>query len=405
MVFIVIISKKRNLLLVVLVLMMSVMLVGCEVPFIGEEATDLDQPVVSDYTLDDQPSGPKLILDLPEDVTVDTDIFKVSGVTELNAQLFINDLEVPVTAEETFTGEVTLQAGENNIRVQALDQNNLSTTVELKINFDPAVIVDDPETVAEVHVPLGPSLILNLPVKNRANEDMITNFDKLKVPGVTVAGSQLFINGETVRVKRDGTFSHEVTLQAGKNIVQAVAVDASGNSTVVERRITFSSCIPSLQLFAPPESTTVTVDISGLTAPNAMVYLDNNKIEAEESGSFTGTVELRTQGENKFIVVAVNEHGVSTTQNMVIKGIPPRVEVTAPDITTNNEATIVGVTDTNSTIVMLVSGNKVEVNNNDGTFDIPVSLEPGFNDFVLLATNFFGTTEVPVPVLYDDFGK
>ncbi|MCD5405789.1 MAG: hypothetical protein LRZ91_04730 [Desulfotomaculum sp.] len=313
---------------------------------------------------------------------------KLRGFTGEESKLFVGNQELAVGAGGMFETEIELQPGENvsTFRSESKNGNAIEVNVNIKYN-----------------VTKRPELTVNIPQNEMAAEDMITKFHTIEVSGMTDVGCDVFINGEKVRVKRDGSFSHQVELKAGTNIITVLSVDKDGNSTELVRRVTFTSDDFPLKIFAPEESTNVSVEVSGLTKPETVVFLENTKTEVEEDGSFSGTLQLTKPGNNVFTITAIDKYGNSQTRSVVIKGIPPRVEVVAPEITTNPEVTIVGVTDANSTVVMLVGGKRVPVNNNDGTFEISVELEPGLNDLVLLATNFFGTTEMPVPIIYDDY--
>ncbi|MEG6616487.1 hypothetical protein V6C27_08660 [Peptococcaceae bacterium 1198_IL3148] len=247
--------------------------------------------------------------------------------------------------------------------------------------------------------PKGPALTVNLP------PTMSTDYEMLKVSGNTEAGCTVFINGQSVRLKSDGTFSSEVALTAGNNTVEVVAVDENGNSTQVKRTVNFVVSKPALSVFAPSESSSAKVTVSGHTDPGCIVYLNNNKVKTDNNGSFTGMVELKKKGENTVNITAVNDYGLTTTVTKSINGVPPKIQVAAPEMTTTDRTSISGVSDANTSIVVLIGSEQVSVNNNDGTFNISLELEPGLNDITVMATNLFGTTEVPLTILYDDYGK
>jgi hypothetical protein len=251
----------------------------------------------------------------------------------------------------------------------------------------------------ELEVTQGPKLTVNLPTK------MSTDYENLKVAGSTEPGSTVFVNGQTVRLKSDGTFSSEIVLNPGNNVIEVIAVDNNSNSTQVNKIVNFSASKPTLNVFAPSESATTNVTISGYTDPNCVVYLDGNKVKSDKNGGFTGTVKIKKPGNNDVKITAVNNYGVSTETTKNIRGVAPKVQVAAPELTTNDKATISGVTDGSSSIVILIGSEQVSVNNNDGTFSISIDLEPGLNDLTVLATNLFGTTETPLTILYDDYGK
>ncbi|MBO8136675.1 MAG: hypothetical protein H0Z40_00805 [Desulfotomaculum sp.] len=245
----------------------------------------------------------------------------------------------------------------------------------------------------------GPKLTLNLP------EKMTTTYNKLKVSGVTGSQCTVFVNGQSLRLRSDGSFNTEITLRPGINEIEVISVDTSGASTTVQREVIFNADKPLLQVFSPQESTSAHISISGYTDPGCIVYINNNKVKTDANGSFSGTVEIKNKGENTVNVVAVNSYGVSSRVTKIVRGVPPRIEVAAPEVTTQNKVTISGVTDANSTVVVLVGSDEVQVDNSDGTFSLELDLEPGINDFTVLAANIFGTTEKQVTILYDDFNN
>ena len=258
--------------------------------------------------------------------------------------------------------------------------------------------VAEPDEESE-ETPTGPKLIVNLP------ENMTTNYEQLQVSGTVASGSTVYINGAVVRVKGDGSFSSSVTLQPGAKTIEVVAVDKNENSTTVRRSVHYQINQPSLRVFAPAESTTTNVSISGHTDPHCIVYIGNNKVKADKNGSFSGTVEITQRGANVINITSVNKQGVSTSTTKTIRGVPPKVQVAAPDLVTDNQATISGITDVNTSIVVLVGSKKATVDNNNGIFETNVELEPGINDVTVIATNLFGSTEIPLTILYDDYGK
>jgi len=62
---------------------------------------------------------------------------------------------------------------------------------------------------------------------------------QVELKGRTDRGARVKVNGQLVRVKSDGTFSHVVTLKEGINLVSIEAADASGNTGYGKRLITY----------------------------------------------------------------------------------------------------------------------------------------------------------------------
>jgi len=68
-------------------------------------------------------------------------------------------------------------------------------------------------------------------------EDMVIQQESLTVRGKTDSGVYLTINGENVYIASDGSFSKEVQLTSGINVVEVKAVNNFGKSTKIVRQI------------------------------------------------------------------------------------------------------------------------------------------------------------------------
>lgn len=107
----------------------------------------------------------------------------------------------------------------------------------------------------------APSLTVTTPT-----EGLITNANKVTVTGTATTGSSyttlagVTINGATVTVQADGTFSHEVTLTEGANTITVTATDSVGKSTTVARNVTLDTGAP---VITDVVAEAVTVDASG----------------------------------------------------------------------------------------------------------------------------------------------
>lgn len=88
-----------------------------------------------------------------------------------------------------------------------------------------------------------PTLTVSAPSNN-----LITNNAKINVTGTTNDALStpvtLTINGESVPVDSDGSFTYTVTLTEGKNTITVVATDAAGKSSTVVRNVTLDTGAP-----------------------------------------------------------------------------------------------------------------------------------------------------------------
>ena len=57
------------------------------------------------------------------------------------------------------------------------------------------------------------------------------------------------------------------------------------------------------------------VIINGTTEPDATVWIDNNKVDVYEDGSFNAVVKLRREGLNDLLIVAQDTAGNESTMS------------------------------------------------------------------------------------------
>lgn len=88
-----------------------------------------------------------------------------------------------------------------------------------------------------------PTLTVSAP-----SDNLITNNAEINVTGTTNDALStpvtLTINGESVPVNSDGSFTYTVTLTEGKNTITVVATDAAGKSSTVVRNVTLDTGAP-----------------------------------------------------------------------------------------------------------------------------------------------------------------
>ncbi len=101
---------------------------------------------------------PKLTLNSPiENTLIKSDSVAVSGKTDPTADLFINDVEVGVNQDGTFTEKVSLQSGVNTIKVRS--QNKLGKYTESS-----RVIVAEPPNLPTAITALNPAVDLKVTI-------------------------------------------------------------------------------------------------------------------------------------------------------------------------------------------------------------------------------------------------
>lgn len=67
--------------------------------------------------------------------------------------------------------------------------------------------------------------------------DMVTSTSVVRVAGFTESGAQVFVNGEEVIGDQAGSFSEDVTLQPGVNVIEVKAQKKRGKANVQYQRV------------------------------------------------------------------------------------------------------------------------------------------------------------------------
>jgi hypothetical protein len=113
------------------------------------------------------------------------------------------------------------------------------------------------------------------------------------------------VNGQSVTVMADGSFSTALPLVTGANTVTVIATDKAGSQKSDTRTINYDPVAPLLTVPAPPDNSTSTasfVTVSGSVNETATVAVTNN----------LGSPQFATMSDNNFTTVVNLESGVNT---------------------------------------------------------------------------------------------
>lgn len=344
-------------------------------------------------------SGPSLVITSPVDGsatnvqtisvtgTVSDSVSTVSSVT-------VNGVQATVTGG-TFSASVTLSNGENTITVVAGNAVGLSTTEIVAVTLD----TDNP--VLNVTSPTDGAILSSntVPVSGTATDS-------------TSGIASLTVNGATVPVGTDGSFSANVAMPDGAGSITVTATDRAGNTAQVTRSITVDTSPPQLVVVSPTDglitaqesltvSGTVEDSISGVSS-----VLVNGQSAAVSGGTFSLTVTL-SEGENAITVTATNGAGLSTviSRSVTLDTVPPILTVNSPtggEITTSPAFTLSGTASDATSGISSVTVNGESLELTGGAFSKAVTLLEGTNQFVFVATDNAGLqTTVTRTVMLD----
>lgn len=167
------------------------------------------------------------VLNIPYEAT-NTATIRISGYTQPKSlvEIYFDD-QLKATIESQDDGKfetdnLALSIGTNNIYGKTVDEGGNKSTPSKNIKL--------------IYSSEKPKLELGEPPDNH----QIKGGDKkVRVSGETDPSSSVAINGSTVIVNSEGKFSTEVSLSEGDNVITIVATSPIGNSTTLQRRVTF----------------------------------------------------------------------------------------------------------------------------------------------------------------------
>ncbi len=320
----------------------------------GNVATDV-RSVTVDTT------APVLSVTSPAFSLTNTATVTVEGTTEVGADLTVNGVSVTVQSDGSFSADVTLVAGSNEIEVEATDAAGNVATVTRTVVLD---------TVA-------PAVAITLPASGA-----LLNSAAVHVTGTAEAGAQVTVNGVLV-VVTGGAWSVDLAFTDGDHTITAVATDAAGNSATVTRTVTVDTVAPTLSVSAPTATLTnhATATVAGVTEPGATLMINGVAATVGSDGSFSGTVTL-VAGANTITVRAMDAAGnaASVVKTITLDTTAPVVTVSAPTdgSTTNHSSVVVSGSVDDLTATVLVNGILVQPNA-AGAWSVSVALAEGSN--------------------------
>ena len=156
-----------------------------------------------------------------------------------------------------------------------------------------------------------------------------TNKDKFDITGNSESGATIktTLNGNDTETlaDKDGKFTITLSLNSGENSFSAVAIDTSGNVSqkTDDYKITFDNTPPELTVDSPADgaqfigSKQRQINIQGTTDTEAEVRISDRVVAVDDNGKFQLTTTL-TEGENKFIIKAMDKAGNVTEKELVL---------------------------------------------------------------------------------------
>ncbi len=218
--------------------------------------------IVKNITVHRDSVPPNLIILSPLNGTrTNEDLILIIGSVNDDARtVFINGETITVENGEFQHSVLILNEGSNRIRITAEDITGTRTTRVLRIIKDTI-----PPDLAVTEAPV------------LTNENMVT------IRGTVDPGSTLMVNNQPI-IPAGGTFSAEIELLEGENIIEVWAIDDVGNEKTVLKTITLDTQAPVLDRLEPPSGTSVTnpiLQIEGEVYDNVGIRSVRGKVNEE----------------------------------------------------------------------------------------------------------------------------
>ena len=118
---------------------------------------------------------------------------------------------------------VQLTPGDNNIKAKALDNNNKESDYSNILDIS--------------YVNKGPTLDVNAPSDGQT---ISGGSSTVNVQGKTDTDATVTVGGFQAIVDGQGNFNYAFTMQHGDNNIAIIATDPAGNTTTVQRKVTYN---------------------------------------------------------------------------------------------------------------------------------------------------------------------
>ena len=323
-------------------------------------------------TLDTTP--PVITISKPTNNSVTSQVAQtLTGTLSESASLTINDQTVTVAADNSFTYSATLTEGVNTFNIVATDTVTNATNETFTVTLD---------TKAPVITVASPA------------DNSITNKTTQAISGSLNETATLTINGQSVTVGADNSFSHSVSLNFGSNLISFVATDEANNATTKTLTVISDSVLPIISVISPINNSITnktTQNIVGALNESAILTINGQSVPLAADYSFSYPITFAA-GNNIINLAAIDLAGNNVTQtiSVLLDNIPPSISVASPannSVTNQTSQMIVGAV--SEPALLIINGQAVTVSA-DNTFSFNTVLVEGANTIEIVATDTVG---------------
>ncbi len=220
----------------------------------------------------------------------------------------------------------------------------------------------------------APTITIAEPAQN----PWITNVSPLTIQGlVSPENSTLTLNGATVPLGANGTFTATASLAEGPNNLTLSALDWTGAPSNLSLQVILDTVPPSLFLTSPTETETLTnrpdfIVRGRVDPPSCLADLNGAALPVDAAGDFALTLTL-SDGLNLFRFVVTDPAGnqLVLVRRVTFDRYPPFLQVDAPVsglLTDRTALDVLGRTEMDARVT--VNGFAAAVDPKDGTFTL-----------------------------------
>lgn len=250
-----------------------------------------------------------------------------------------------------------------------------------------------PEATVTVDDTTGPAA----PQVNKVN-DQATKVEGSSEPGATVI---VKVNGAEQRGTADenGNFSIDITPQKAGTVIEVQAIDAAGNLSEITRVTVVDENPPAMPVITSGEVTDQSTFLQGTAEPLSRVkVMQGDQVvltaSVDSNGNFSITFNQPFKGGSIIKIVAEDLAGnVSEPVIMTVKDVTaPYVNIDWAKYVTEKSTEVYGYAEAGAFVEILKNGVVIGSGtaNEDGTFVVPIPVQPGGTELVIKATDKAG---------------
>lgn len=230
------------------------------------------------------------------------------------ASVLVNGQTVPVNGE-SWSADLTLQEGQNQIVVTATDRAGLTTTITRDVQLDTQkpvlTLVSPPEGWLGTNTPTATFRATDEDGGSGVNINsvVVKLDDMVQTSGITINGADII-------------FTPPSPLNDGQHVITVTVEDMAGNVRGLSASYGIDTIPPELTINEPWLRCIVdweSVNLVGIAADNgsgvASVTVNGVEAALDVSGAFSAAIPLDV-GENTIVVAAVDQVGLTTTQTI-----------------------------------------------------------------------------------------